>query len=52
MMAELLRGEPAKNPNAPIWAWPVEYVTSDEYLGSRLGIDEDGAWRFFVLGGD
>ena len=52
VMAKLLKGPPAKNPDAPIWVWPARYIDFDRYRGPRLGIDEDGAWRFFVQGGD
>lgn len=52
VLAEILRGEPAKNPDAPIWVWPAEWMTDDEYLGPRTGIQRNGTWRYYQQGGD
>ena len=51
-LEEILRGEPAKVDGAPIWAWPTEFVESDEYLGPRTGIQRNGTWRYYQQGGD
>ena len=51
-LARILRGEPAQNPDAPIWVWPAKWMTEDEYLGPRTGIQRDGTWRYYQQGGD
>lgn len=52
VMVDLLSGPVTKNPNAPIWVYPPEWADPNSgYGGPRIGIGEDGAWRYFVLEG-
>jgi hypothetical protein len=51
-LAEILRGDPVKNPDAPIWVWPGAWLTDEEYLGPRTGIQRNGTWRYYQQGGD
>lgn len=52
ILVDLLSGGAAKNPNAPIWVYPPEWADPDSgYSGPRVGIDEDGVWRYYVLSG-
>ena len=50
-MIEILNMGVAKNPDAPIWAWPSEWFEQEGYQGPRIGIDEDGTWLYFVQEG-
>jgi hypothetical protein len=49
-MVAVLSGGAAKDPEAPIWVYPREAADpASGYSGPRLGIDENGAWRYFFL---
>ena len=51
-MIELLSGGAAKDPEAPLWVYPAEAADpAPGYSGPRLGIDEQGVWRYFFLEG-
>lgn len=49
ILADLLAGPAARQPDADLWVWPPEFL-DDGYLGWRLGITPDGTWRFLVAG--
>lgn len=44
-----LLAEPAAQGEGGLWVWPREFL-QDGYLGYRVGIAEDGTWRFYVAG--
>ena len=56
LMVQVLREAPTNNPDAPgprMWVWPPEWADpqASGYNGPRIGIDEDGVWRYFVQQG-
>jgi hypothetical protein len=50
-LVELLELPAAKIPDAPMWVWPEEWAAGEGYSGPRIGIDEDGVWRYYVQEG-
>ena len=54
VMVQVLGEAPTQNPDAPtMWVWPPEWSDPEAsgYNGPRIGIDEDGVWRYFVQQG-
>lgn len=54
LMVQVLSEAPTNNPDSPsMWVWPPEWADPEAsgYNGPRIGIDEDGAWRYFVQQG-
>lgn len=49
ILQDILALEPAVTEGG-FWVWPAEFATAETYLDYRVGIDEAGAWRFFVAG--
>ena len=50
ILADLLAGPGTPVPDTDLWAWPREFVDGEAYYGWRVGIAEDGTWRYFVAG--
>ena len=50
-LATLLEPPATKHPDAPMWVWPRQWAAGDGYSGARVGIDDDGVWRYFVQEG-
>lgn len=47
-LAKLLSGLPAPIEEAGMWVWPPQWADPDSsYSGHRVGIAEDGTWRYF-----
>ena len=54
VMVQILGEAPTQNRDAPtMWVWPPEWSNPEAsgYNGPRIGIDEDGVWRYFVQEG-
>ena len=50
-LVDLLEMPAAKMPDSPMWVWPEEWAAGEGYNGPRIGIDEDGVWRYYVQQG-
>lgn len=52
-MELVLDDQQCKTVKSRTWAkswWPDEWLTDDAYYGYRIGIDNNGTWRFAVAG--
>ena len=49
-LVDVLNQGAARSPDFPMWIYPAE-AAEGGYSGPRVGIDEDGVWRYYVQSG-